>query len=69
MCYKGTNLVVNRGGKLLVENCTLNNVNLIVNPGGNVEVREDGNIKTCSSRDFSIPLGATLEMSTGCVKP
>ena len=56
-------IIVDAGGKLIVDDGTLSNADIIVKPGATIRITHEGMVMT--RRGFKAPLGAIVDIISG----
>ena len=64
---RNESIIVENGGKLIVNGGTLNNVDIEVQSGGQLQIINNGAIKLFGGATFDIKNGATLEIISGSI--
>lgn len=59
-------IIVDSGGKLIVDGGTLNNVNMTLKPGASLLITNGGIVKT--SHGFAAPVGTTVTVLQGKIE-
>ncbi len=67
--YNNTTLTIQNGGKLVIDASILQNAKIIMESGSNLEIINGGSINICSNEEFSVPLGAKLNLVNGNINP
>ena len=65
--YKGVTIYLNNGATLIVDGATLNNVKIQAESGSKIVLKNNSTINYCPNSDFSLPLGAELEIIHGVI--
>ena len=63
--YKDICLIVRSGGTLIIDGCTINDANIIIEAGGNIEIKHNGIINICANEKFSLPLQSRIKIEEG----
>lgn len=69
LMYNNTTLTIQNGGKLVIDASILENAKIIMESGSNLEIINGGSINICSNEEFSVPLGAKLNLVNGNINP
>lgn len=67
-CYRDVSFTIRPNSTLLVNGGTMEDADVKAQTGSNVKIQSNGRIIPCTNKNFSIPLGAKMNISSGRIK-
>ncbi len=67
-CYRDVSFTIRPNSTLLVNGGTMEDADIKAQTGSNVKIQNNGRIIPCTNKNFSIPLGAKMNISSGRIK-
>ena len=66
----GAKLIVRDGGELIVKNgCYVNSIDITMNYGSKLTIKEGATLKMAEGRSFVAPIGAIVDIDSGFIEP